>query len=625
MTKGLLALGCLLALGAALLFLVRGDAGQTDVRGEAAAAAPESTPRAAAPDEAASPAVATPRSALATASEPTDAEGSTREAVQPGAGRSRRNAPAEPAKARLSGALVSQDGPIPGAQLLYQAVGRAPLEVTSDARGAFTLVFQEPHVPGVLSIRARGFALFELGVGRLRPGENRNLGNVHMVAGAVLEGRVVGGANLGVPGALLTAASSRNIVNDGVRLLDTRSEKDGRFRLEDVPIGNVRVDVSAAGYGSRSIQVEAPASDLLIELGPGRDLAVQVRDEGGQGVAGAAVRLEPIGDDAPSLLATTDERGLARLEGLGPPLWNLVVTHEAYRPFSQELVLGEPTLEVTMQRWPCLVGLVRTPDDGPPPPGTRVFAAHRTQTTGRFAPEGEGTPPAPDGSFRLCPVFPGSYEVVVDAPGYARTRSERLDVPIEGTVDAGVVRLARGGSLVVVCGVEAPRGSRAELYSDTPHPGALWNADERSPFLIESRELAPDGSARFDGLELGPVWVVLRVEGRLPLVVGPYAVADGDERMTDALQPDPGGRIEGRLRDDQGAAVAGALVLIRGGTVDGVVRSTTDASGVFLSPALPAGSYRLWARVLRSGAEPLATEADVTVRSGETTEVTLGL
>lgn len=615
--KGALAILGLVVLGTALFFylqsgqrtrepaLVPGRASAGPVRPASVApelSAPEPAAGAAESEPSPSPAAVAPRRAVAA--------------------RSDAGAPSE-TRARLSGALMSPEGPIEGGRVVYQSAGRAPLEVHSDRRGAFTLVFEGEQLPGVLGVRARGFALFELGIGRLRPGENRALGNINLARGVVLQGRVTDAAGVGLADATLNAASSHNTIRESLPLLSTRSEADGRFRLEDVPQGNVRLQASASGHGSRVVDVIAPAADLELALPPGATLDVRVLDEQGQPVAGAEVRLEPMGEGAPSELRITDTAGATRFADLGLPLWTVVVAADEFRPLSLEHAVEGGLLEVHLVRWPCIEGRVVAPGGTPAPPGTLLYAAHRTQIGDRSAPQGEGTAPAPDGSFRLCPVFPGAYEVLAVAPGFARTRSPELQIPIEGVVQAGLLTLTQGGTLVLVSGLQgqALAGAVVELYASEPHGGALWNAEEESPFRLDARALGSDGSVRFERLEVGSLWVVLRAPDFLPLLAGPFGIAAGVELFAPALHPERGGKIEGTLRTAGGEAVADAMVLIRGSAVDSVVRSMTDESGRFLSPALPPGNYRLWARVARSGATPVAAELEVEVRTGDTTTV----
>ncbi len=619
--KGALAIAGLAVLGLALFVFLRGDeprGAQTLAPGRAAIAP---TPSGAAGGAQTAPLSPSRRPETAAAEPAAPATGAARTAVAP----PRAERPRPDARARLTGFLMSASGPVEGGRVVYQSTGRPPLETQSDRRGTFEIVFDLEQEPGMLCVRARGFALFELGVGKLRPGENRALGNLNLAEGVTLVGRVVDGGGRGVPDATVGAASTHTTVRDHRPLLAATTASDGRFRLEDVPRGNVRLDVSARGLGSRSVEALSPSADLVIELAPGASLEVRLRDQAGP-VAGAAVRLEPLEEGSPSEVETSDATGLALFQGLGSSRWTVVVSSEAYRPLSLEHRVEEGRLELELVPWPCVAGRVVAPDGGPPPAGTRVWASHRTQAGGRAAPQGEGSVPGPDGGYRLCPVYPGAYEVIAEAPGFARTRSPELRVPLEGDLQAGTLVLERGGRLIVVADLDGapPADARVELYSSEPHAGAIWNAAEESPFLLAAEELGADGTLRLEGLETGTVWLVLRAPDFLPLLAGPLGIASERELLAPVLRPERGGRIGGRVTVG-GDPVSDATVLIRGGTMPSVVRCTTDARGGFLTPALPEGTYRLWTRVTRSGAKPLGTELDVGVSVSKTTSIEVPL
>jgi len=613
--KGPLAILGLLVLGTGLFFLLVRSAGD---RGSPAAS-PLATPARAHP-----PSETADIQDLASADPRTASSRSSRETL---ATPSARTAAAPVARARLSGALVCDEGPVGGAQIVYQeSAGGTSIEVTSGPRGGFTVVFSGEQEPGVLTIRARGYALLELGIGRLSPGENRALGNLHLTPGVVVEGLVRSASGAPVAGAIVSASGSRNVVRAPVRLLETKTDAAGVFRLTDAPEGKLRLEARAPRHGSRGLDVVAPATGVVLRLPPARELVVRVVDHQGRAVEGAQARLEPREDQAIAVLQLTDAKGLASFTDLGASGWSLFVSEHEYRPYSREEVLAKGELLVELVRWPCIVGRVAGPD-GPAPPGTRVFARGRTHVSGRLPPSGEGVVPAADGSFELCPVFPGSCEVIAEAPGFARTRSRELRIPPEGDVTAPTILLTRGGTLELE--IDAPGGRLRDaivtILSQEPHAGAVWNPEEKSPFQLGRAVPDEQGHVLLEGLEVGATWVLVRVPSFLPLVAGPYGVTADRTLTPPPLHLESGGRLGGVVRDASGEPLADVLLLVRGSTVASVVRCRTDESGRFLSCALPAGSYRVWARAVRPGRAPLAGEATASVGVGITTELKIDL
>ena len=534
-----------------------------------------------------------------------------------------------PAKlaARVFGRLVDDAGAVAGARVVFFGSGQDPVETKSDPRGSFSLALPTDQKPGVLSILAREHALLELGIGRLGAGETRALGELRLTPSVAIEGRVQAEDGRPIAGARLAVVSSRNAIRNMPRLLTTMSDEDGSFRIDGAPRGPLQVEARATGYGARAERLEAPQADVVVVLAPEWRFEVEVRDLDGAPIQGAEVRLEPGFEDALAATLETDAEGLARFAELGTQRWTLIVSEERHRPYSEQNVEVGGRKRVELGAWPTIRGRVVAPGGLAPPRGTRVYAMHRTRVTGRMPPSGEGAAPDADGSFAVGPVFPGGYEVIVDAPGYARTRSAELNVPLEGTVEAGTIVLQTGGALVLQVDLPANLlgGTQLTLYSDEPHPGSKWNAAEESPFQVARANADPSGPTRFEELEPGATWVIVRSPEHLPLVSGPYSVAAGSELAPLPLRPERGGHLAGLVRLGGGEPAADVLLLVRGSRVDSVVRCRTDLEGRFRSPALPTGSYRIWARVARPGAAPLAAETDATVTAGSTSEITIDL
>ena len=103
----------------------------------------------------------------------------------------------------------------------------------------------------------------------------------------------------------LDALGDRTLPAFASEMVSAETKADGTFALGPLPLGSLRIAVSARGHATRQVQVEIPArrhaadvGDVVLEVG----LAIRgrVRERAGKGVAGVALQALREGPGGPS-------------------------------------------------------------------------------------------------------------------------------------------------------------------------------------------------------------------------------------------------------------------------------------------------------------------------------------
>ena len=132
-----------------------------------------------------------------------------------------------------------------------------------------------------------------------------DLGEVDIAASLPVEGRVVDAAGSPVAGAEVTR------VGVSVRGPMDRTDREGKFRLEDVPACVVDLEVEAPGSAPARMRVDARAgAPVLLELPPSGVLRGRVVDGAGLPAVQVPVRVRGADPEIPSMWFATDLRGL---------------------------------------------------------------------------------------------------------------------------------------------------------------------------------------------------------------------------------------------------------------------------------------------------------------------------
>jgi hypothetical protein len=277
-------------------------------------------------------------------------------------------------------------------------------------------------------------------------------------------------------------------------------------------------------------------------------------------------------------------------------------------PFvERDVVLSEAAISGTV-----------TDEEGNAVAGAKVIAVREDTVHEALIPGQGSTGAGADGSYTIAGLEPGTYSIVVEAPGFAPVRRGPVTVAAAQTHGGVDVVLERGR--VVRGRVVDPLGrpvARAMVLAwpeggGVPRSSAPRMTDAAGSFAI----IVPDASG-LDITVIAAGWAPRRVSSR-------SAGIGEDAEMVIRLSP--GGRIRVALRGPDGRPRTGIAVVaepVGASTVTapfGMLTAppTTDENGAALLGSLAPGSYRVtlaWHEDFRA--------VPVDVREGEETAVEL--
>ena len=402
------------------------------------------------------------------------------------------------------------------------------------------------------------------------------------------------------------------------RMRSTLTSREGRARLESLPVGPWRVTVHARGYVEKSLP-RVSAGPLVVRVERGGAITGRVRTaDGGRPIGGARVRVgggPPLAQawqqDATRVESTTDAQGRFRLEGIGRSPVGIVARAAGFASAGRGDVRAGDAVDLFLFPGATLRGTVRD-DAGRPVAGALVRA-----DSDRFssAPQAETTDA--QGAFVMAGIRPGEYVVVARggsrAPGIAF-------VLVEPDAEASVsLALSEGGyatgQIVDSDGRPLTGRVRLEVFEERGLSPAASDA--------VSAEAGADGRFALGPLPTGklglgvsaPRHTARRVEVAIP--VRGRAVDLGQVTLETGLV------IRGSVRDREGNPVPGARVSAssKGRIERSEGEAVTESDAAFVIAGLRAGPHELIAAAAgyataRSQAEPGGSPVTLVLQPG---------
>jgi hypothetical protein len=333
-------------------------------------------------------------------------------------------------------ALGHQSQPVPG-------------ELQTDAGGAFRFQDLMPG-PWELIVQAVGRAPLLVGdppapmIVTLKEGEQHDLGQIELVSGGTILGRVIdrdGEGQAGVEIRLGPAVSK-----------STRADEAGHFEFHELMPG--RYDVRSDRDALESVDVASGETGEVVRVMGSPPLLFGVVTAGGFLVEGARVFLREA-DDRPiwgpmiaERTAYTDADGRYELELASVGEHRLSVTTASGTRTTVDVTLAwdqEQHIDVTFGN-ARLAGQVVAADGGLPVPDAVVSVQRAGKALGLVSTRGVGRTGA-DGRFTIPELWAGTYTLSVKASGFAPSHRGTYDLELGETLDDVVVRMEAGAAL----------------------------------------------------------------------------------------------------------------------------------------------------------------------------------
>ncbi|MBW3563783.1 MAG: carboxypeptidase-like regulatory domain-containing protein [Acidobacteria bacterium] len=438
---------------------------------------------------------------------------------------------------------------------------------------------------------------------------------IRLPATGTLAGKVVD--EDGAPVKSFQAQAGRDETGGGqiqVRLSGAQNDsfitEDGRFTLDDVPIGTAKVTVSAPGFISRTVHgIEIEENEISeqveIRLEKGATISGKVTGPDGMALSDVSVSADVPGSFNPfsTLIASTNASGEYELTNVPRGERTITFTRTGLQPTRRTVQIEDQseTVDARLEAGLELTGRVRT-SDGRPVVGAQVHAVSSERTNTRFDITTDGA-----GNFSIDGLAPGRYTVRAMHRDHATATAE-LDMRSDQSID---LTMESGGTLV-----GRVSGLDESFYSKT-------SISARNSSIGNTTPLRMDGTFRLEGAPTGSVTVMAQVNDRMaqrysePVTV---EVVNGGEQSVD-LRFVEGLTISGTVTR-RGNPLTSGVVVFRGRAGRNQGNSPIETGGKYRVSGLVEGTYDVSVFDMSSGAFNTTYEVtrdatfDIDIRGG---------
>jgi len=390
--------------------------------------------------------------------------------------------------------------------------------------------------------RIRGLAKSKLGVlavaggyaeGRSRevaisPGQHASGVDITLSAGTYLFGRVADPRGAPISGAQISAKP------DVGGQIDSFTDADGMYRVGPLS-GNVQLVASAYGHVDARRSLDLATAKGKTALEQREDITLEVADavlagtlDDATGAAVGGAQLEIISGAADGRQVVVGPDGAFSVDMLPAGKLRVRVTHPAY-PSAELDAVASKTGETSRLRLPLggqIEGVLLDDNTGGPVAGMTLDATGPAGQTAEAVTDDKGL-------WKLGPLRPGPWKVIVKIPGYlpfskdvdvkvgsapgqthATNRDVRIDL-VRGALVGGVVRDSRGtrmkGATVTVRRAD---GTGSEVDATTDAQGEFRIHDCPTGQLIVSAELGDAKGSTSTNVRAGAEILSLQIDIR---------------------------------------------------------------------------------------------------------------
>lgn len=398
---------------------------------------------------------------------------------------------------RISGRVVDESGaPVTRAQVLAvpEEPGGGGAAEHLDEDGGFVIENLSPgHV--TLAVAAPGFQPAQRKGIEVPAGKDVSGLEVVVRKGATIEGRVTTADGRPVAGThlrVMPAADPGGPLLAALGLPEAVADGDGAYQLEGVPEGTRSIVAEERDHPKvvQTLAVQPGSNHLDFQLADGREVSGRVIDPQGQPVPGAEVSLS---SRSSAWYATTGPDGGFRMTAIPDGAYRLLAKKDGWAPArsTEEVrVAGGPVegLVLRLDRGGVIVGKIT---------GLSFEELSRVQISANGPSGGQLGRIDYQGSYRIEAIPPGEWIVEALLPANRRAVGRVQLAP--GQAQASL-DLEFGGGLTL---------SGVVLQGDHPVEGAMVTVQNPNGGLLHGARSGPDGRFRVEGLDAGPVEVVV--------------------------------------------------------------------------------------------------------------------
>lgn len=529
-------------------------------------------------------------------------------------------APDTPVGAMSGQVLNTHDRPVPNARVsLFKSVPAAHmmrkkptyLNAVTDGSGHYTI----PSIPEgsgySLLAEADAYATAEITGLDVVADKTLNVANFRLDEGFAIHGTVTDPEGRPLGDVEVKAVDKMKQMSSMPAEVHTRSvatDQDGRFSLPFLSPTQYELTFTLQGYRALTLTENFILSTR--EEG-GRELDVQL-DPGGLTIRGAvtgpasnpierariqALFSSPARNAHFTAETYTDREGTFVLPGLSEGHYTLTVSAQGYYQRDADTAqAGEEGVTVAMVPTGAVEGSIKTTGKTPSKYRIRI-----DKYTASVRVSGQNRKPqiacGPRSSFKYPDLLPGKYIFLVDAPGYAQTRSAEAEV-LSGEVTRGLeVALARGGTIKGTCigrGGNGVGGVKIQLMDKTYEPSLPFEEF----FIIkpeQDKSVSTDGKGRFElkNVRAGTYVLKMDSESMARKVIKNVLVEEGGTSDLGAVKLTRGGRVKGVAYDHEGIPAQGAKVTAVSTQTGNRKTVTSDDKGRFDIQSLAPGEYQV--------------------------------
>ncbi len=485
----------------------------------------------------------------------------------------------------------------------------------SDAEGRFEIRAVNPALPAILVLADDRFAVQMLPDVRVEPGQHLEL-EIAMLRGATVRGRVVDAAGAPVEGAMVEAKAKGIIGQVFPAMRDAETGADGTFELAGVAAGGVDLAVEREGYRPARQELGEVFEGTLVddvELVLERGVSLTGRVAFPDGAPAADVKL--VVSLAPSPFAgmqsmqtrnvaagESDADGRFAISGLAETKYEVVASlkldegdHAGIWLIKlKDVVPAGEDLELVLEGIVPLRGRVTDVEDDP----VTAFSISASQGGGA-AMFGMGEEHRSwffeddEGAFVIDDLESGTWQVDVNAAGFARSESREVETPA-GAAEELVFVLEPAAAVegvVVDPGGNPVPGAKVTLELDLAE--LMRFARSGGGGLPETR-CDQEGRFRLANLNPGTRNLIATHQGYAGSDAVACDVETGETVEGVVLQLRVGGILTGELYDDDGKPDSGKAVIVQKMPNYGTQHIvTTDVDGAFRAENLEPGNWQV--------------------------------